>query len=192
MCICGGCCCCCCGGGGHRKPKDGESVTPEQVMPALREEVAKAVAEIPRPKDGASVTVEDVMPALEQRFAQWALDFERRAQDLLQRAIDRMPAPKDGKDCVNLASFEAVLAEDGRTLTLSLDNGETRVAKSVTLPTVLDRGVFKPDNEYAKHDGVTWGGSFWIAQKDAPDAKPGDDPEQWRLAVKHGRNGKGS
>jgi hypothetical protein len=42
---------------------------------------------------------------------------------------------------------------------------------------------------YRKGDGVTWGGSFWIAQKDAPEGRPGLS-DDWRLAVKKGRDGR--
>lgn len=41
--------------------------------------------------------------------------------------------------------------------------------------------------KYLEGDGVTWGGSFWIAQKDTA-TKP--DGGEWRLAVKKGRDGK--
>jgi hypothetical protein len=65
-----------------------------------------------------------------------------------------------------------------------------RLAKLEARPrSVIDRGVFKDGTEYDKGDGVTWGGSFWIAQRDTqskPDAGNGD----WRLAVKKGRDGK--
>jgi hypothetical protein len=49
-------------------------------------------------KDGKSITVDDVMPMMEAAFAKWALEFERRSMDMVQRAIDRLPVPKDGKD----------------------------------------------------------------------------------------------
>ena len=42
---------------------------------------------------------------------------------------------------------------------------------------------------YAKGDGVTFGGSLFIAQTDAPAGKPEETPD-WRLAVKRGREGK--
>jgi len=63
-----------------------------------------------------------------------------------------------------------------------------QVTRQLTIPAVLDRGVFREGSEYAKGDGVTFGGSFWIAQKDAPEGKPGTSPD-WRLAVKKGRDG---
>src|SRR5690625_3473077 len=49
-------------------------------------------------KDGTSVSLEDVEAMLSGKMAEWALDFERRAQGVLERAVDRMPKPADGKD----------------------------------------------------------------------------------------------
>jgi integrin beta 3 len=56
-------------------------------------------------------------------------------------------------------------------------------------PAVLDRGVYQAGRTYAKGDGVTFGGSFWIAQA-ATSEKPGDGATSWRLAVKAGREGR--
>src|SRR5690606_4791341 len=49
-------------------------------------------------KDGISPAPEAVAKALEGEFAKWALDFERRAQSLFQRASENMPTPEHGKD----------------------------------------------------------------------------------------------
>jgi integrin beta 3 len=45
------------------------------------------------------------------------------------------------------------------------------------------------EGEYERGDVVTWGGSIFIAQR-KPTGKPGDPDSGWRLAVKHGRDGK--
>ena len=58
----------------------------------------------------------------------------------------------------------------------------------LTLPVPLDRGVYLESKVYQRGDGVTFGGSWWIAQKDAPEGKPGTSPD-WRLACKRGRDG---
>ena len=57
-----------------------------------------------------------------------------------------------------------------------------------SLPVVLDKGVYKAGEGYQAGDGVTWAGSFWIAQEDTTE-KP-DGGKGWRLAVKRGRDGK--
>ncbi len=56
-------------------------------------------------------------------------------------------------------------------------------------PVVLDRGVYQKGRSYEQGDGVTMGGSFWIAQA-ATSETPGVGPTQWRLSVKAGREGK--
>jgi hypothetical protein len=78
-----------------------------------------------------------------------------------------------------------------RTVALKFNRGDQVKEYSFKMPIVLDRGVFKEsrDQPYEKSDGVTFGGSFWIAQKDAPEGKPQDGSKDWRLAVKRGRNG---
>ncbi len=192
--------------------EDGKSITLEDVAPLIAEAVSKAVAEIPKPadgkdgsngkdgrdgvdgKDGQSVSVEDVERMVDGKVAGWALDFERRAQGVLERAVDRIPKPadgKDGRDGSDGLGFDDLSVEHDGERAISLKFTRAGVCKEfrVDLPVVLDRGVYKPDGEYQKGDAVTWGGSLWIAQKDAPGSKPGDG-DGWRLAVKKGRDGK--
>ena len=192
--------------------EDGQSITLDDVAPMIAEAVAKAVAAIPAPangkdgkdgsdglpgkdgQDGASVSVEDVERMVECKVAGWALDFERRAQGVLERAVDRIQKPADGKDGrngVDGLGFDDLSVEyDGeRRIALKFSRGDICKQFAVDIPVVLDRGVYKPDSEYQKGDAVTWGGSLWIAQKDGPESKPGEDGG-WRLAVKKGRDGK--
>jgi hypothetical protein len=185
---------------------NGVSVNLDDVLPL----VDKFLADIRIPKDGLdgthgkdgkdgldgqSVTVDQVremfMDMYQIHQAQWALDFERRAQDILQRSIDRIEKPRDGKDGkdgrdgLGVEDFDATI--DGRTVTLRITRGDFVKERTLRIPALLDRGVFKEASAYEQGDGVTWGGSFWIAQKDAPEGKPGSGPD-WRLAVKAGRD----
>jgi collagen type III alpha len=172
------------------KPKDGQSVTPEEVLPQLMAELQKAILALPVPKDGHSVTVDDFRQLFEAEQAKWALDFERRAQDQLQRAIDRIPAPQDGKngrDAFDLENFDAHLADDERTLVLSFARGDEKVERRIVLQHPLYKGVWR-SGQYLKGDSVTFGGSTWIAARDT-ESKPETD-DSWRLAVKRGRDGK--
>lgn len=160
-------------------------------MDALREHLADLVAKMPRPADGKSVTPEDVAPILENQVNKWALEFERRAQDTLQKAIDKMPVPKDGKDGIDGVGFDDLEVEfDGvKTVTFKMARGDVTKQFDLTMPVVVDCGVFKDGHVYTPGDSVTWAGSYWIAQKETG-AKP-DSPESgWRLAVKKGRDGK--
>lgn len=171
--------------------KDAEPITDDQVAGA----VAKYLEANPvrNGKDADPVTDDQVDAAvrktLEPLYSSWALDFEKRAQELLQRAIDRMPKPKDGADGLSFADLDVEMLADGRTLRFFAEADGRKVEKTVRLDHVVDRGVHKEEGDYLKGDGVTWGGSFWIAQKDAPKGRPGQYNRDWRLAVKRGRDG---
>lgn len=178
--------------------QDGKSVTLEDIQPIIDE----AVKSIPVPKDGKdgvdgtdgiAPTADEVAKSMEGLFSKWALEFERKADLVLEKSVDRLPKPKDGvdgRDALDIEDFDLSLGEDGRTVTASLKRGETVIEKSIKLATILDRGVYKSGQEYEKGDGVTYGGCFWICQKDgAGTPGSGDD---WRLSVKRGRDGRES
>lgn len=139
-------------------------------------------------EDGRSVTVEDLRPLVEAKCDQWALDFERRAQDLLQRAVERLPKAKDGLDGLGFDDLEA--EHDGeRKLTLKFRRGDRLKEWTFHIPALIERGIFSPERAYEAGDGVTYAGSYWIART-ATQARPGVGNDDWRLAVKKGRDGK--
>lgn len=203
------------------RPQDGRSITADDVAPLVAAEVAKAVAELPRPKDGESVPADEV---------------QRMVDEAVTKALSAVVAPKDGepgRDALQLElqpaidlektyprgtyarhagglwrAFEATkglhgwecvvdgishlqIEQDGREFTLvAKTSSGDEVRKSVKVAALVDRGVFKAGTEYEAGDGVTWGGSFFIAQKDAPRGHPGEPGcDGWRLAVKRGRDG---
>ncbi len=192
-------------------PKDGADAD----MNALKSHLEDLVKAIPAPKDGtdgkdadmaelklhlsdlvkqvqppAPPSVEEVAAVFERRFSDLTLSWERQARDTFEKAADRMPIPKDGRDALPLESFDLSLAEDGRTVTVKMQAGETVMEKSLRIATVLDRGPYRGEEQYEKGDSVTHGGSLWIAQQDAPEGAPGMGGKGWRLAVKKGRDGK--
>jgi len=177
------------------RPKDGDdgkSVTLEEVLPTVK----TWINALPLPKDGKSVTLDEVLPLFHQAFDKWALDFERRAQDIHTRLLASFDKPKDGEDGDNgkdgLGFDDLRVEHDGeRSFAFIFERGEQRKEFTFTVPVVLERGVYKGDRTYERGDAVTADGSYWIAQKDAPAGKPGQSPD-WRLAVKKGRDGKGS
>lgn len=143
---------------------------------------------------GKSFTIDEARGVIEQCFAGWALDFEKRAHDLLQKAVDRMPVAKDGRDGrdgrdgFSLEDFDVVEGDAGRYV-MRFQRGDYIVEREIKLPVFIDRGIFKDGETYVAGNGVTFGGSFWIAQKDNPQGKPGAGTD-WRLAVKKGRDGR--
>jgi len=74
--------------------------------------------------------------------------------------------------------------DGGRTLRLAVGEAVHEIKTAI----VLDAGVWKDGTAYVAGDGVTLGGSFFIAQT-ATSAKPGGS-DDWRLAVKRGNDGK--
>jgi hypothetical protein len=180
---------------------DGKSVTLTEVRP-LVEEAFKAVS-VPKDgkdgrdgvdgkngTDGKGVTVEDFRPMFEAELAKAMLEQERRATDLIQRCIDRIEKPKDGKDgrdAFDLGDIQVSLADDERTLTLAFVRGQERIERSVTLTHPIYHGVWR-EGGYVKGDSVTYGGSTWIATRKT-NSKPELD-DSWRLSVKRGRDGK--
>jgi hypothetical protein len=93
-----------------------------------------------------------------------------------------------GADGLGFEDMTEELADDGRTIIRRYQRGDLIKEFRHTFAVVLDRNIFKDGNTYVPGDGVTYGGSFWIAQKEDPGV-PGDGPG-WRLAVKRGQNGR--
>lgn len=143
--------------------------------------------------DGISPTPEAVAEALDGKFASWALGFERQANEVLTRAIDKIQPPKDGedgkdgRDGVGVDGMTTERDGTGRVIHRWMHGEE--VVKEFETREFVDAGVWRPETDYLQSNGVTFGGSFWIAQKDTPVQKPGDG-DGWRLAVKKGRDGK--
>lgn len=92
-----------------------------------------------------------------------------------------------GPDGFSLKDFDTEFRHDDKVLVLKFFGDETLETHEIFLPYVRDCGVWKAGTEYLQGDGVTWGGSFWVAQKTTA-GKPEDG--DFRLAVKRGRDGK--
>lgn len=175
-----------------RDGKDGrDAPTLEEVVAAVMPSIQKRLGEIPPPKDGIdgkSITLADVEPMLKSMQAEWALDFERRAQALFQKAVDAIPKPKDGKD--GIGWDDMTVEHDGkRTVTLKWMKDTVEHSADIVFPCVLDVGFWRDGMEVEKGDGVTFGGSYWIAQEPTA-TKPEVGNPAWRLAVRKGRDGK--
>lgn len=100
-------------------------------------------------------------------------------------------AGKDGRDGLGFDDMDVCVLDDDRTIELAFRRGEEEKAFTLKWPTIIDRGVFKPEQEYEPGDGVTWGGQFYIANEKTnmkPDASK--DGKPWRLAIRKGRDGK--
>lgn len=186
------------------RPKDGLSVTPEDVAPLVKVEVAKAIAALPAPKDGIGLTGAlidrdgHLVVTLSDGTAKDVGEVVGRDVDMdtvlkqLQTAVEAIPRPQDGlngKDGVDGIGFDDmdVVVDDERGVFLRCSrNG---AVKEFRLPVPYHRGVYQPGAPYSKAACVSWAGSTWIALKDTT-AKPGDGQSDWRLIVKRGGEGK--
>lgn len=138
--------------------------------------------------DGKSVTTDDFRQMFEAEYAKWQLDFERRANEVVQRYLEKIPKPLDGKDGMGFDDFN--IDFDGeRAVTFVMSRADESKEWKFEIPSLIERGVFKRGDTYQRGDGVTHGGSFWIAQA-TTDQAPGEGSTLWRLAVKRGRDGK--
>jgi len=183
-------------------------MTEEKIVKAVVDHISSAVAplasrvkalECNTPKDGKDgsdgkdgASAEEVAALFERRFSDMLLSFERRFNESVEKAIDKMPKPKDGengRDAIPVDGLDIKLQDDMRTILVTLSAGDTNIERSIKIPAILDRGVYKSGQDYEQGDLTTYGGSAWIAQKDGPQGSPGSSSD-WRLAVKKGRDGK--
>lgn len=113
--------------------------------------------------------------------------LERSDQTSIEVGVVKGDAGADGRAGLDGLGFDDFdLIEEAGEFRLCFIRGETR--KEFSLPVPVDAGVWR-ERTYRKGQGVTWAGSFWIAQKDT-DAKPDSPDSGWRLAVKRGRDGR--
>jgi collagen type III alpha len=96
-----------------------------------------------------------------------------------------------GRDGLSFDSFTFDPDYDGeRTFRLRWTgpNGAEQT-REFRLPVVIYRGVWQEGAGFATGDAVSHGGSVWIAQKDNS-SRPGQGNPDWKLACKHGRDGR--
>lgn len=192
--------------------RDGNDIDPD----VIRQMVKSAVAEIPTPKDGASgingkdgrdgLDVKDLLVVEDGSLVATFSDGRSKnlgrfrgvdgapgrdgknieietVKALVKDAVDAIPVPKDGEDGVGFDDVEFADTPDG--FMLRFVRGD--IVKEARLPIPRDCGVYKVGTVYNKGDGISFAGSFWIAQKDGVTEKP-EGGEGWRLSVKRGRD----
>jgi hypothetical protein len=179
------------------KPKDGMPGLPgKDAEPVDLEAVAQKAAEFIRvPKDGADgVGVKALLTDADGQLVVTLTNGEiQRAGRVVGRdGTDGKPGEKgkDGADGLGFEDMDEFLDEDGRTVVRRYSKGDTVKEFRHKFQVPLEMGVWKDGHEYEKGDGVTFGGSFWFAQKHAPQGRPDSGNKDWRLGVKKGRDGK--
>ncbi|EOZ7481129.1 phage gp6-like head-tail connector protein [Enterobacter hormaechei] len=113
-------------------PKDGKDFDPAMLKQAVEEAVSEAVAAIPVPQDGKSVTIEDVQPMI-QELVSASMPELPDVKSLVNEAIAALPAAEPGKD-----------GENGRD------------ALALEILPFIDEGKSYPRGSYATHNGGLW------------------------------------
>ena len=141
---------------------------------AVPELVTKTVALVPRPVDGRDGRDD-------------AAGIAGRDGVDGANGTDGAPGQK-GADGLDGLGFDDMTFEHdgGRKGVLRFVRGDQAKEFAITIPCIIDRGVYASGATYEKGDATTYGGSLWIAQRDTDTSPPGDG---WRLAVKRGRDG---
>ena len=158
-----------------------------EIAPVIREYTSAVVEPLSERLDAIEAKLAN-LPASDQQ-AQDAAQLRALIDEVSSR-IDNLPVPEKGekgepgRDGLGFDDMRMEEREDGCYLVF--ERGE--IVKEFRVPVVIDRGVYSAGRLYRRGDGVTWAGSFWIAQEDTSE-KP-DTGKGWRLAVKKGRDGK--
>lgn len=178
-------------------PQDGKDADPELVARMVTEAVTEAVAALPPPRDGKDgrdgVGVAGAFIDRSGELTVTLSDGATKSLGLIVGADGKPGEPgkdgESGRDGADGLGFEDMSIEhDGeRGFVLRFERGEIKKEFPFSIPSVIDRGVWR-EGQYQKGDGATWAGSFFIAQRDTTD-KP-ETSDAWRLSVKRGRDGK--
>jgi hypothetical protein len=97
-----------------------------------------------------------------------------------------------GRDGEPGLGFDDMTIEfDGnRCLTFRFTRGEKTKEFKFALPSPLYKEVYRPEETYFLGDMVSFGGSIWSCMVPATTTKPGQGNPHWKLACKHGRDGR--
>lgn len=183
--------------------KDAEPINMAEVATLIQDAVKEEVAKIELPKDGAdgddgkpgedgrdALDIE-ILPAIDE-----SKSYKRNTYAMhnggLWRSFEKTNKMR-GWDCIIDGVGTIDINYDGERqikLTLSKSSGAV-IEKEINMPILIERGVFRENETYSMNDGVTYGGSYWIAKKDNPAGRPGAS-DDFRLAVKRGRDGRES
>lgn len=189
--------------------RDGRDADPEMVEAIVRERLAEAVSaiELPAPEKGEQGERGErgadgadgrdgvgLAGAVIDRDGRLVLTLTDGSVKELGVVVGRDGTPgapgepgKDGKDALGIENLD-VTYDGERTFTFEWTGHDRREQRVFVVPLVLDRGVYSATREYERGDGVSFGGSYWIAQEPTTD-KP-ETSKAWRLSTKRGQNGK--
>lgn len=176
-----------------------EPIHPDTVRVMVAEEVSKAVSAIPQPQagePGRDALQLEILPAIDSAkgYARgtWAkhdggIVRAYRNTDPIVGELDRA----GWEVVVDGVKSTAIERTDVRAFRFVIER--TSGAKSAldcAFPVLIDRGRHSEEKEYETGDVVDWSGSMWIAQAPSKGVEPRAGADEWRLAVRRGRDGK--
>lgn len=171
------------------RPKDGESLTIDDVAPAIDEAVSRAVSALPPARDGR-----DGVDGKDGRDGLDGKDGERGSDG----SPGKLPIVSDWRDRVHYEGevvtwggsvFQAMRDtgkepnhDDWRCIVVAGANGsDGKDGRSFTI-----RGTWLEINEYRLMDVVALNGASFVARRDNPGTCPGDG---WQLLASQGKRG---
>lgn len=150
-------------------PKDGKSVTVEDVLPVIDGMLEKAVASLPAPKDGKTVTADEVAALVDEAVAKLPAPQDGKSITLddvlpvisnaLEKAVADLPVPQDGKSVT--ADEVQALVDDAvskcmQAMSLPKDGEPGRDAVHIEILPAVDIAKCYPRGTYATHRGGLW------------------------------------
>lgn len=192
------------------RPKDGESVTPDDVLPSLKEHaeslIHSLIQEVPLPADG--------------KDGQDGKDGEKgepgesvsidEIREMVKAEVAAIPKPRDGRDGkdgrdatqqIDMDSVRRIMSAEAYAYCPSIEGDERSirihnkqadgavVTQEINLPYMSYAGTWGAEEKYRLGDVVSHGGSMWHCEKACEGDRPGQS-DSWKLCVKRGRDGK--
>lgn len=169
--------------------RDGKDADPQ----VIRDEIAKAIAALPRAVDGAPGRDGiGLAGAVIDRHGQLILTLSDGTPVMLGTVVGRDGQKgdpgQDGRDGLGVDDFDLDVRSDGVYGVWT--RGEQHREKLLPVPVYV--GIWTEGKTYQPGQSVTWDRSTWIA-KTATDAKPGlntDASRAWQMSVRKGTDGK--
>ncbi len=166
--------------------KDGESIHPDTIRLMVIDQIGEVISRIPKPADGRDALQIDIIEAEEGKL------YSRGTFATWQGGLVRFTG-KDWQTIVRgIHTVDVIRSEDLRTFTVrvGLTDGAI-IEKEFAMPVLLDRGVYRANEEYVAGDTVSHQGSGWVCVVDKTSASPSTPNQRdWRLQIKAGRDGR--
>ena len=170
-------------------PKNGQSVTVEDVLPAIEAKIAEKIAEIPVPMDGKDALQIEILPSVDMEKTYPRGTYALHNGGVI-RAYQQTQGEKGWETVQNGIAGTQITQIDARNFTVACRHTDgTVVEQAFAMPAMVYRNVYQEGKDYQQGDVVTFGGSLWHCDKDTQ-TKPGTKDSDWSLAAKKGRDGK--